>query len=58
MLHFFNKCFLLQVENLNLAKNLKFYYYYAMLIACKYMPFGKKMDCETKSEPPYFATTP
>jgi len=54
--NFFYKCFLLQVENLNLATNLKFYYYYAMLITWKCMPLYKKLDYNTKNEPPYFAT--
>jgi hypothetical protein len=35
---FFNKFFLLQIENLNLATNLENYCFYAMLIACKCMP--------------------
>jgi hypothetical protein len=49
--------FFLQVENLNLATNLENYYFYAMLIACKCTTFCKKMDCDTKSEAPYLATT-
>jgi hypothetical protein len=28
-----------------------------MLITYKYTPFYKKLDCDTKSEPPYLATT-
>ncbi len=47
---------LLHVENLNLATNLENYCYYAMLIACKCMPLYKKLDCDTKNEPPYLAT--
>ncbi len=59
MLQFiFFKILLLQVENLNLATNLENYCFYAMLIACKCMALCKKLNCDTKSEPPYFATTP
>jgi hypothetical protein len=29
----------------------------AMLITCKCTPFCEKLDCDTKSEPPYHATT-
>jgi hypothetical protein len=47
---FFYRCFLL------LMKNLKSDCFYTMLIACKCMPLYKKLDCNTKSEPPYFAT--
>jgi hypothetical protein len=54
--NFFNRC-LLQVDNLNLVTNLKNYCFYAMLIACKCTPFCKKLDCNTKSESPYLATT-
>jgi hypothetical protein len=50
-------CFL-QVKNLNLKKKLENYCFYAMLITCKCMPFYKKLDCDTKNEPPYLATTP
>jgi len=28
-----------------------------MLITYKYTPFYKKLGCDTKSEPPYLATT-
>jgi hypothetical protein len=28
-----------------------------MLITCKHMPLCKKLDCGTKSEPPYLVTT-
>jgi hypothetical protein len=28
-----------------------------MLITCKCTPLCKKLDCDTKNEPPYFATT-
>jgi hypothetical protein len=55
--NFFNMCLLLQVENLNLATNLENYYFYAMLIACKCAPLCKKLNCNSKSEPPYIATT-
>jgi hypothetical protein len=54
---FFYKCLLLQVENINLVKNLKIYYFHAILIACKCTPLCKKLDCDAKSEPPYLATT-
>ncbi len=57
MLHFFYRCLFFQVENLNLGTNLKNYCFYAMLIACKCTPLCKKLDCDIKSEPPYFATT-
>ncbi len=53
---FFNRC-LLQVDNSNLATNLKKYYFYTMLIACKCTPLYKTLDCDAKSEPPYLATT-
>ncbi len=53
----FYRYLLCQVGNLNLVTNLKNYYFYAMLIACKCMPLYKKLDCDTKSEPPYLATT-
>jgi hypothetical protein len=52
----FYECFL-QIENLNLATNLEFFCYYVVLIACKCMPLCKRLNCDTKSEPPYFATT-
>ncbi len=52
----FYRC-LFQVENLNLATNLETNCFYAMLITCKCIPFYKKLDCNTKSEPPYLATT-
>ncbi len=55
---FFNRCFLFQVENLNLAKNLKNYYFYAILITCKCMSLCKKLDYNAKSEPPDLATIP
>jgi hypothetical protein len=55
---FFNRCLLLQVENLNLATKLENYCFYARLIACKCTPLYKKLDCDAKSEPPYLATTP
>jgi len=51
------KFFLLQVKNINLATNLKNYYFYVMLIACKRMPLCKKLDHDAKSEPPYLITT-
>ncbi len=53
----FYTCLLLQVGNLNLVTNLKNYRFYAMLIACKCMPLWQKLNCDTKSEPPYLATT-
>ncbi len=37
--------------------NLENYCFYAMLIACKCMPFYKKLNCDTKNEPPYLAIT-
>jgi hypothetical protein len=37
-------------------KNLENHCFYGMLIACKCMPFCKKLDFDTKSEPPYLAT--
>ncbi len=43
MLHLFYTCLFLQVDNLNLATNLKTYCFYAMLIACKCKPFCKKI---------------
>jgi hypothetical protein len=49
--NFFNRCFLFQLDNLNLAKKLENYYFYAMLIACKCTQLLKKLDCDTKSEP-------
>jgi hypothetical protein len=49
-LGFFYRCFFL------LATNLKSDCFYTMLIARKCMPLYKKLDCDTKSEPPYFAT--
>ncbi len=54
---YFYRC-LLRVENLNLATNLENYYLYAILITCKCMPLCKKLDYDTKNEPPYFATSP
>ncbi len=53
---FFNRCPLLQVENLNLAINLENYCFNAMLITCKCTPLCKKLDCDAKNEPPYLAT--
>jgi hypothetical protein len=53
----FYRCFFFQVDNLNLATNLKFYCFYAMLIACKCPTLYQKLDCDTKGEPPYLATT-
>ncbi len=53
---FKNKCLLFQVDNLNLASNLE-NYFYAMLITCKCTPFCKNLHSDTKSEPPYLATT-
>jgi hypothetical protein len=53
----FNKCLILQIDNQNLATNLKFYYFNVMLIACKCTPLCKKLDYDTKNEPPYLATT-
>ncbi len=47
MLQFFFKCLLFQAENLNLASNLE-NYFYAMLTACKFMPFYKKLDFDKK----------
>ncbi len=55
--NFFYKCHLLQVDNLNLATNLKNYGFYAMLIACKCTPLCKKLNCKAKNEPTYLATT-
>jgi hypothetical protein len=55
--YLFTNVFFLQVEYLNLAIYLEKYYFNAMFIACKCMQFYKKLDCDTKSEPPYFATT-
>ncbi len=54
---FFYKCLILQVENLNLTTNRGNYYFYAMIITCKCTPLYKKLNCNTKSEPPYLATT-
>ncbi len=53
---FFYRCLILQIENLNLATNLNFFYFYVMLITCKCMSLCKKLDCDAKSEPPYLAT--
>ncbi len=55
---FFYRCFLLKVNNQNLGTSLENYGFSAMLIACKCTPLYKKLDCDTKSEPPYLATTP
>jgi hypothetical protein len=55
--NFFYRCFVLQIDNQNLATNLENYYFYAMLIACKCTPLYKKLDYDTKNEPPYLATT-
>jgi len=55
--NFFYRCLLLQVDNLNLTINLEIYCFYAMLITCKCTPLCKKVDCDTKNEPPYFTTT-
>ncbi len=55
--NFVYRCLLFQIDNLNLATNFENYCSCAMLIACKCMPFCKKMDCDTKSEPHYHATT-
>jgi hypothetical protein len=38
----FNKCLIIQVDNLNLATNLENYCLYAMLIACNCTPLCKK----------------
>ncbi len=57
MLQCFYRYFLLQIESLNVATNFDNYCFYAMLITCKCMPLYKKLDCDAKSEPPYFATT-
>ncbi len=57
MLQFFYTCLLFQVDNLNLATNLKNYCFCAMFITCKCMPLCKKLDCDVKNEPPYFPTT-
>ncbi len=54
---FFNIFFLLQVDNLNLATNLENYCFKTLLIACKCTPLCKKLDCNVKNEPPYFAAT-
>jgi hypothetical protein len=54
---FFYRCLLFQVENLNVATNLENYNFYVMLITCKCTTLCKKLDCDTKNEPPYFATT-
>jgi hypothetical protein len=55
--NFFYRCLVLQIDNQNLATNLKNYYFNAMLIACKCTPLYKKLDYDTKNEPPYLATT-
>ncbi len=54
---FYYRCLLFQVENLNIATNLKTYCFYVMFITCKCTPLCKKLDCDTKDEPPYLATT-
>jgi hypothetical protein len=53
----FIRCIFRQVVNLNLATNLKNYCFYAMLITWKCMPLWKKLNYNTKNEPPYLATT-
>jgi len=53
--NFFYRCLLLQVDNLNLVTNLKFYCFYVMLITCKCTGLWKKLDCDKKNGPPYFA---
>ncbi len=54
---FLKRCLFLQVENLNLVKKLENYCFYAMLITCKCTSLCKKINCDTKSEPPYLTTT-
>ncbi len=53
---FFYRCLLLQVDNLNLATNLEFFCFYAMLIAFKCTSLCKKLDYYSKNVPPYLAT--
>jgi hypothetical protein len=55
--NFFYRCFLLQVEVLKSSQKVRNYCFNAMLITCKCMPFCKKLDYNTKNEPPYLATT-
>ncbi len=55
--NFFYRCLLLEVKNLYLPTNLKKYFLYAMLIACKCTPFYKRLHCDAKNEPPYLITT-
>jgi hypothetical protein len=50
--NFFNEFLLLQVENLNLTKNLENHYFLAMLIACKCTPLFKKLDMTQKVSHP------
>ncbi len=54
---FLNRCFLLHIDNLNVATNLKNYCSYVMLITFKCTPLHKKLDCNAKNEPSYLATT-
>ncbi len=58
MLQLCYRCFLFQVDNLNLTTNLENYCFCAMLFTCKCTPFYKKMDCDTRSESPYHANHP
>jgi hypothetical protein len=44
----YNRCLFLQVDNLNLATNLKNYCFYAMLITYKCTPFDKKTRLQCK----------
>ncbi len=53
----FYRHLLFQVENLNIATNLKKYYFYVMFITCKCTQLCKKLYCDTKDEPPYLVTT-
>ncbi len=55
--NFVYRCLLFQVDNLNLATNLENDCSCAMLITCKCTPFCEKLDCDTKSEPPYHVIT-
>jgi tryptophan-rich sensory protein len=55
--NFFYKYFFHQVDNLNLATNLKIHCFYVMLITCKCTSLCKKLDYDVKREPCYLATT-
>ncbi len=52
---FFYKCLFFQVNNLNLITSLKNYCFYGMLITWKCAPLCKILECNPKSESPYFA---